>query len=151
MAEKFTAEEIGRWDRWFAVEMNNLAWGLAEKPARTKGEEEAMVHAAHAAAAHWGRIGGELERARADMLLGHAHALAGNGSLAMKYARRCHHYFAVREFPDWEIAFVHAVLANAARAAGEEALYAEQAALAERAGEAIADKGDREAFERTFG
>jgi hypothetical protein len=143
-------EEIAKWHRRFAMEMNNRAWDLAEKPVRTPAEEEEMIHAAHAAALHWSRVGTELNRARMDMLLGQAHAQAGDGKLAMQHARRCFDYFSAREAKDWEIAFAHAVLANAARAAGDTAMYAEHRAIAAKLGEAIADPEERELFERTY-
>jgi len=143
-------EEIEKWDRWFAIESNNIAWTLAEDPARTPAQRQEMLHAAHASAFHWSRIGSELNKARADMLLGLVHALLGNGPLAMTHARRSFEYISSHESPDWEFALAHAVLANAAHAAGETALYVKQYALARRSGDAIADSGDKEIFERIF-
>jgi len=145
-----STEDVSKWHRWFAIEMNNLAWQHAEKPTRPPEEEEEMIHAAHAAALHWMQDGKEVNRARADMLLGQAHALAGNGKLAMFYAQRSIAYFSASETKDWEMAFVHAVLANAARTAGTSSTYAEHFWLAERLGATIADPEDREIFERTF-
>jgi hypothetical protein len=52
--------------------------------------------------------------------------------------------------PIWEVAFVHAVLANAARAAGETALYTSEYALAKRLARGIADQEEREIFEASF-
>jgi hypothetical protein len=150
MAQQASPEEIARWDRWFAIEMNNRAWAIVDNPGRTRAEEEEMLHAAHAAALHWSRVGTERNKAAADMLLGQAHALVGNGALAMRYAGRSHGYITSHESPDWEVAFAHAVLANAARSAGDEALYSEQYALAKRLGEAIFDREDKEIFEQFF-
>ena len=143
-------EEIEKWDRWFAIESNNIAWTLAEDPARTPAQRQEMLHAAHASAFHWSRVGSELNKARADMLLGLVHALLGNGPLAMTHARRSFEYISAHESPDWEFALAHAVLANAAHAAGETALYVTQYALARSSGDAIADSGDKEIFERIF-
>jgi len=143
-------EEIEKWDRWFAIESNNIAWTLAEDPGRTPAQREEMLNAAHASAFHWSRIGSELNKARADMLLGLVHALLGNGPLAMTHARRSFEYISAHESPDWEFALAHAVLANAAHAAGETALYVTQYALARSSGDAIADSGDKEIFERIF-
>jgi hypothetical protein len=145
-----SAEETAKWHRRFAMEMNNRAWDLAEKPVRTAEEDDEMIHAAHAVALHWSRVGTELNRARADMLLGQAHAQAGNGKLAMHFARRSFDYISTHEPEDWEIAFAHAILANAARAAGDESLYTEHYAIATRLREAIADPEDREIFDRTY-
>ena len=150
MAQEPSPEEIARCDRWFAVEMNNRAWTIAENPARTSAEAEEMLHAAHAAALHWSRVGTERNKAAADMLLGQAHAVLGHGSQAMQYAHRSHEFITAHESPDWEIAFVHAVLANAARAAGENALYATEYALGKSLGETIADNEDKEIFENFF-
>ena len=109
-----------------------------------------MLDAAHAARLHW-RVGDELNAARADMLLAHAHAKVGRPDLALRYARRSYDYLMSVESPDWEVAFAHAILANAARAAGDAALHAHHYAQAERAGAAIADDEDRRIFEASFG
>jgi len=60
MANEPSLDEIARWDRWFAVEMNNRGWELAEQAERTPEETEEMLHAAHAAAMHWARVGTDL-------------------------------------------------------------------------------------------
>jgi hypothetical protein len=150
MSQQPSAEEIARWDRWFAMEMNNRAWTLAETPGLTPAEEEEMLHAAHASVLHWSRVGTESHKARADMLLGQVHALLGDGAPALRYARRSHEYIASHASPDWEIAFSHAVLANAAHAAHEFSLYDREYALAKRLGAEISDAEEKEIFERTF-
>jgi len=103
MADAPAREDVQKWNRWFAVECNNRAWRLAEQVSRTPAEDEEMVHAAHAATLHWSRVGTELHQARAAMLLGQVHALVGT--------------------PGWELAFAHAVLANAAAANDERSLH----------------------------
>jgi len=145
-----TPEDIEKWNRWFAIESNNLAWTLAENPARTPAQQEEMLNAAHASAFHWSRVSADLNTARADMLLGQVHALLGNASLAITHARRSYEYITSHESPDWEIALAHAVLANAAYAAQEPSLYAKQYALAKSLGDAISDNGDKEIFNRIF-
>ncbi len=132
------------------MKMNNRAWAIAENPARTPAEEEEMLGAAHGAALHWSRVGTDRNQAAADMLLGQVYAVLGQGSPALRYARRSQEYITTHESPDWEVAFAHAVLANAARAAGETALYETHYALAKSLGEAIADSEDKEIFESTF-
>jgi hypothetical protein len=143
-------EEIEKWHRWFAIELSNRAWTIAENPSRTSAEIEEMIHAAHAAALHWSKVGTDLNKALADNLLGQAHAVAGNGKQALHYAGRSYDFFAARESSDWEIAFANVVLANAARAAGETPLYNEYRAKAAASREAITDPEDREIFDRTF-
>lgn len=148
--EKPSPAAIAQWNRWFAIELNNLAWTLAEKPDRTAPDREQMLHAAHAAACHWREIGTELHVARADLLLGLVHALLGNGVLAMNHGRRSYDYFITHPCPDWELAFAHAVLAHAAHTAGERELHGEHYAIAQRLGASIADAADRAIFQRTF-
>ena len=109
-----------------------------------------MLHAAHAAAWHWARVGTALNEARANMLLGMAHALAGDGPLALRYATSSFNYFNEHEAPVWEQAFAHATLAAAAKAAGEPALHAEHYAEAVRLADTIAEPEDRDVFMRSF-
>lgn len=148
--ETVAPEELARWTRWFAVECNNRAWRLAEAATRTAGEDEEMLHAAHAAAHHWSKVGTELHQARATMLLGHVHALLGRGESAMAYARQSFTYVTSRDSPAWEVAFAHAVLANAAAAARDRELQAKHYAIAKDLGEALADAEEREIFGATF-
>lgn len=145
-----TTEEIAKWQKWFAVACNNRAWELVERPVRTPAELHEMLHTAHAAAWHWSRVGTDLNAARAHMLLGFAHALAGDGPLALRYAMLSFNYFNEHEAPDWEQAFAHAVLAAAARAAGDQGLHGEHYVEAARLGAGIADADNREVFMRSF-
>ena len=109
-----------------------------------------MLHAAHASAWHWARVGTALNEARASMLLGMAHALASEGPLALRYAPSAFNYVNEHEAPDWEQAFAHAALAAAAKAAGDHDLHVEHYAEAQRLGDAIADPEDRAVFQRSF-
>lgn len=109
-----------------------------------------MLHAAHASAYHWSRIGTDLNKARAQMLLGHVHAALGMGATALVYAKESFEYLAAHNPPDWEIAFAHAVLAHAAAAAGEVDLHRLHFARAAELGRSIADDEDREFFLKTF-
>jgi hypothetical protein len=145
-----TTEDIAKWQKWFAVACNNRGWELAEQPSRTPAESHELLHTAHAAAWHWSRVGTELNTARANMLLGFAHALAGDGPLALRYAMSSFNYFNEHGAPVWEQAFAHAVLAAAARAAGNAPLHAEHYAEAARLGGAIEDQEEREIFMRSF-
>lgn len=151
MAQEAVApEELARWTRRFAIECNNRAWRLAEAGARTAGEDEEMLHAAHAAAYHWGKVGTELHQARATMLLGHVHALLGRGESAMAYARQSFSYVTSHDSPPWEVAFAHAVLAGAAAAARNPALQAKHYGIAKVLGEALADAEEKAIFDATF-
>lgn len=150
MTQHPSEKDIADWHRWFAIEMNNLAWEIAENPARTPEQGEDMLNAAHASALHWSKIGTDLNRARADMLLAQVHGLLEDGPQAMRHAQRCREYFAAHECPDWEIAFVHAVLAHAACRSKNETQHATEHARAKELGDAISDEREKETFLRTF-
>jgi hypothetical protein len=148
--ETVAPEDAARWTRHFAVECNNRAWRLAEAATRAAGEDEEMLHAAHAAAFHWSKVGTELHQARAAMLLGHVHALLGHGASAMAYARQSFAFVTSRDSPPWEVAFAHAILANAAAAARDRELHAKHYAIAKDLGATLADAEEREIFDATL-
>jgi len=150
MHDTVAPEELAKWTRWFAIECNNRAWRLAEASGRSAAESEEMLHCAHAAAFHWDRVGTELHRARAAMLLGHVHALLGNGAIAMNYARQSFAYVSSHDSPPWEVAFAHAVLANAAAAARDRDLHSRHFTVARALGEALQDAEERSIFDATF-
>lgn len=150
MTERPSSEDIAKWQKWFAVSCNNRAWELVERSNRTPAEVHEMLHAAHGSAWHWARVGTALNEARGNMLLGMVHALAGDGTLALRYAMSSFNYFNEHEAPDWEQAFAHATLAAAAASAGNVTLHAEHYAEAARLGELIAGAEDRSVFERSF-
>jgi hypothetical protein len=149
MHDAIPADELPKLHKYFAVECNNRAWRLAESARRSPEDDREMLDAAHAAAFHWSRIGTELNSARAQMLLAHVHALRGHGEIAMKYARAAFDFVASRASPAWELAFAHAVLANAAAAMRDPALHGAHYREAKVLGAAL-DEGDRAVFEATF-
>jgi hypothetical protein len=138
------------WHRFFAATANNKAWPLAEAP-RSEVDALALLNAAHASAWHWQAIGNELNHKRSIMLLAQAHAVAGLGQSALLYANEMRSYFLGEPTtPDWELAFTHAIHANAAHAAGQTEQHQSSYALARSAIDAIADEEDRDIVVRLF-
>lgn len=150
MADLPTEEETARWQRRLASQANNRGWALAEWGSRTQDEDAEMLHAAHASRHLWSLIGTGKNHALADLLLGHVHALLGHGSSAMQYANAAFSYFSSRQSEAWETAFAHAVLANAAHAAGLAELHEANYAKALEAANTLADPEDRKVFDATF-
>jgi hypothetical protein len=138
------------WHRRFAVDANNRAWSLAEKAELTSAEEREMLYAAYASAHHWSKIGSEEQFARAELLLGQAHARLGHSSLAMKFATEAFSSITSRDAAPWEKAFAHAVLANAAAVSGNWQLHREHYEMAKRLGDTLADPEDQQIFHKTF-
>jgi hypothetical protein len=75
--------------RWFAIELNNLAWDLLESTSRSEEENERMVHAAHASTFHWLQVGTTLNHLRAQCLLATVYSALGYGDCALRHAERC--------------------------------------------------------------
>ena len=64
--------------RFFAVELNNLAWGLVEaRHELSSVEAERMLHAAHASCFHWLEVGSPLNHQRAQCLVACVHIKLG--------------------------------------------------------------------------
>ncbi|NKE66291.1 hypothetical protein RAMLITH_10705 [Ramlibacter sp. RBP-2] len=142
--------EQAQWHRQTAIECNNRAWELTVLP-RTEGGDREMLDAAHTSAWHWARVGTELNRMRATMLVAAVHALLGHGATALPLAIEMRGYFLARsDTPDWELAMTHAVYAHAAHAAGEVAAHSEAHRQATAALAAIADDEDRRIVARTL-
>lgn len=145
-----TGSEPGTlWGRRFAAAANNRAWDLSVQT-RSAAEDQEMFDAAHASAWHWAKVGTELNRMRATMLLAEVHALLGLGQSALAYADEMRTYFLGIQAPDWELAFVHVVYAHAASAAGETEKHRAAYGLAVAALEAVSSEQERRSVASTF-
>jgi len=80
--------DLSRAHRWFAVECNNAAWDLLERPIRTVDETERMLHAAHASVHHWSAVGDDLNRLRGMVLLANVYAGASLAEGATRFAEQ---------------------------------------------------------------
>ena len=149
MNDAKASEEATVWHRRFAAAGNNRAWDLSVQT-RNPAEDEEMLNAAHASAWHWARVGSELNRMRATMLLAEVHALLGFGQSALAYAEEMRTYFLGVQSPAWEVAFVHIVHAHAASAAGETEKHRASYGLALAAIEAVPSEEERRNLAGTF-
>jgi hypothetical protein len=150
MGDTTASEGATVWHQRFAAAANNRAWELSEQT-RNVAEDQEMLNAAHASAWHWTKVGTELNRMRATMLLAEVHALLGLGLSAMAYAEEMRAYFLGVQSPDWEVAFVHVVHAHAASAAGETEKHRASYGLALAALEAVSNEEERGIVAIAFG
>ena len=150
MAEQPSDEDLKRWHQHFARAANNRAWTLSEQGELSDGERSELLDAAHAAAHHWRAIGTPAQLAQAHLLLGRVHAVLGHGALSMQYATAALEAIQAGDAAPWELAFAHAIMANAGFAAGEAEVHARHYAEAQELGESLADAEDREIFSATF-
>jgi hypothetical protein len=136
--------------KWHAIECNNLTWTLTEQESRTAEEDATMLAAAYAAAFHWDKVGTDLNRARAQLLVAQVHCCLGHGELAIAAVHESREVLLKTEMPDWEAATLEAIHAHAHFVAGEMQFYTPTYAEAQKLGAAIASDEDRAIFEATF-
>jgi hypothetical protein len=150
MGDATASGEATAWHRRFAAAANNRAWGLSVQT-RDASEDQEMLNAAHASAWHWTKVGTELNRMRATMLLAEVHALLGLGQSALAYAEEMRTYFIGVQSPDWEVAFVHVVHAHAASAAGKTEKHRASYGLAVASLDALSSEEEHRNVAGTFG
>jgi hypothetical protein len=144
MSANLQPEDEPRWRRRFASGANNRAWALSEMASRTREEDDEMLHAAHASAYLWTSIGNEHNTALAHLLLGQVHSLLGNAIAAARFANSSSEYFSSRDSAPEELAFAHAIAANAAHCRGDAISHQAEYAAAQRALEAISNAEEKE-------
>lgn len=141
----------GEAHRWFAVELNNLAWDLVESPSRTDGETDRMLHAAHGACHHWLEVGSAVHHLRAVCLLATAYGAAGRVEGARHYAQRCVAMLdrVGDEATAFDAACAHGCAASAHALAGERDAAAGAYGLAVEAASRLGED-DRRVFESLY-
>jgi hypothetical protein len=144
--------DLQRAHRWFAVELNNLAWDTLGMETRTDEQNERMLNAAHAACLHWHEVGTELNHQRALCLLATVHARLGYADSAVRYANKCLELSAeVGEAQTpFDVATNYGCAALAYNVAGQEDKAAEMLAKAQKVAAAFTDAEDKSVFERFY-
>ena len=134
--------------RRLGVDLFNHTWTLLEKPDRTPAEDDELLHATHASAYHWSRVGAPENLARGEWQVSRVNAVLGRGEAALHHARRCLDHCLEHGIGDWDLAYAYEALARAHKVAGDEAEYRRNLELARDAGTRIAEDDDREHLER---
>ena len=131
------------------MDLFNHVWTLLRLDERTREQEDEMIHAAHASRHFWGRVGAPENHARGEWQCSRVYAVLGRGEPAIHHARRCLELCEQHGIGDWDLAFAYEALARAHAVAGD-ASAARYKELARTAGEAIADREDREVFDADY-
>lgn len=141
----YTEEEA---HRFFGGQLNGAVWQLLEKADRSEAEDEIMVHAAHGSLYHWLQVGTAVHQQRGEWMLSHVYAELGRAETAMRYAKRCQQLTEAHAelMEDFDLAYAHEALARANAAAGNRAQAEEYLALAQAAGQKIADEESKKYF-----
>jgi hypothetical protein len=134
-------------ERQLAVSLFNYVWTLIEQSDRTRAQDDAMLHAAHASRHHWAQVGGPENLARGEWQVSRVYCVLQRGEPALFHARRCLELCQEHGIGDWDLAFAYEALARASAVADDAAGRDRYLAEARAAGEAIKDAADRELLE----
>ncbi len=105
--------------RRLAVDLFNHVWTLLEKGERTRDEDEAMIHAAHASRHHWGEVGEPKNWAIGEWQLSRVYATLGRAEPAVHHARRGLELCANHGLGDYILAYAHEAMARAYSIVGD--------------------------------
>ncbi len=132
--------------RELGAELFNKVWDLLAIERRTPQQEAEMIHAAHASAYHWSRVGEGPRLARAEWQCSWVYSELERPEPALYHAHRCEAVCKEHadELEDFDLPAMHEAFARAQLVAGnrEEALH--RLKLASDLCAAIADPEDRE-------
>ena len=135
-------------ERQRGVDLFNEVWRLIE----TREDDDRMLHAAHASRYHWGEAPEckPENLARGEWQVSRMYTVLGRGEPAIWHARRCLDHCERAGIGDWDLAYAYEALARAHAAAGDAAEAAAWKAKAREAGDAIADRENREHFDDDY-
>jgi len=137
--------------RQLGVDLFNHVWTLLELPARTREQDDELLHAAHASRHHWAQAGGgPAHLARGEWQISRVYVVLGRAEPALHHAHRCLELCEEHGIGDWDLAYAHEALARAHALAGSGDEAARHKRLARETGDAIADPEDRERFDEDF-
>ena len=137
---------------YFAKSINGRVWELLGKQDRSQSENDEMLYAAYACTYHWKFVGMAVHQQRGEWLISRVHVALGHANAALRHAERC---FELTEsnksmMKDFDIAYASEGLARAHAMIGDQKMAEEFFALAQQAGNAIANEEDRSIFVGDF-
>ena len=136
--------------RQLGVDLYNETWRLME----SRGDDELVLHMAHASAYHWRQAPECMpkNRARSEWLCSRVYTVLGRAEPALYHAKRCLEICRAdpESMEDWDLPFAHEALARAYRVAGNDAEVRDQEQRARELGEQLADPEDREHLEEAL-
>jgi hypothetical protein len=145
--KKYTEQEC---HKRFAIQLNNLVWGLLQKENRTVEDNDNMIHAAHASHYHWTIVGEPVNFQRGEWLISHVYAILNRSEPALYHAKKCMKLTEEHKFVDFDLAFAYEAMARAYATAGNESEAKKYIQLAQEAGEKIKQEEDKKIFMSDF-
>jgi DNA-binding transcriptional MerR regulator len=135
----------GEEHRRIGIALFNATWTLIEKENRSRDEDDAMLHMAHASRHHWAASGTDAAHlARGEWQCSRVYAILGRPEPSLHHAQRVLDLCQEHGIGDFDLAFAYEALARGHAIAGntEQARACTQQALA--AAEDIAEDDERE-------
>ena len=149
--KKDAAEEKNSHSR-FAKSTNQEVWKLLEKSRHSEDEKQRLIHAAHASCYHWSKVGGGLQKQRANWLISRVYVVAGDAPQALQYARICLDLTKghSKEMMDFDLAYAYEAMARASlmnKRSGDGKKFFQ---MAKNSGDQIKNEEDRNLFFSDF-
>jgi DNA-binding transcriptional MerR regulator len=131
-------------ERRLGAALFNVTWDLMEKENRSRDDDDAMLHMAHASRHHWGQVGKHVNFARGEWQCSRVYAVLRRAEPCLHHAQRVLDICQEQGLGDWDLAFAYEALARGHAVNGdlEQARAFTEQALA--AAEDIAEDGDRD-------
>ncbi len=147
--EKYT---LGEARLKFAQWSNGRVWELVDKASRTPEETDEMVEAAYASLYHWRSVGTDVHIQRGKWLLSHVYVIINDERLSLKFARDCLQITEAHraQMKDFDIAYAYEAMARALALNQQDDEARKYYAMAQKAGELIADDEDKKIFAGDF-
>ena len=145
MATRLSAAERKR-HRELAVDAFNGTWKLLRKRKRTRIEDLAMIHMAHASRHHWGLVGTPKEWAIGEWQVSHVYAALRRPEPARYHAAACLDLCRRHSVGDFPLAYAYEALARASALAGRKPEAARYLRLGLKAAQGIREADDRALF-----
>lgn len=132
----------------FAVDFHRKTWEMLEKQNRNDEDNARMINYAHASLSLWYAAGTAARHQRGEWLLSRIYAVLGDGKLAIHHAHRCLKILEgnKNEMEDFDFAFAYEAIARALAVNGDKSEAKRFFEKAQKAGEEIKEKEDRDAF-----
>jgi len=130
--------------RKLAADLFNATWDLIEKKGRTRDEELAMIHMAHASRHHWAQVGTPTNLAVGEWQVSHVYAVLRRAEPAMYHARAALRVCREGRVGGFALAYAYEALARASAVAAKWKERDRYVRLGERAAQGIEETEDRE-------
>jgi DNA-binding transcriptional MerR regulator len=131
-------------ERRLAGGLFNATWTLLEKEQRSRDEDDAMLHMAHACTHHWRQVGKPENVARSEWQCSRVYAALRRPEPCLHHAQRVLDICQENGLGDFDLAFAYEALARGAAIAGDLDRSRAYTELALAAAEDVKEDDDRE-------